>query len=199
MPQIHAVFVFFLLTLGCSVVATAFVGCGRPTSPTPAPTAEVGPLPEKPLTKSEVKKLVEKIGRATLSGDMETVIDLTYPALIDLIGGRKKMVAVMERITEDMKANGLTFSTYDVGEPGNFQSEGGNTFTVVPTKLEITSADTRIVTDNFLLGISPNGGRSWTFIEGGGLKDKKAVEKVLPKLPVGLRLPPVNEPKLLPK
>ena len=188
-----------LLTLGCSVAAFAFVGCSRPTPPTPASASPSAPLPDKPLTKSEVKQLVEKIGRATLAGDMDTVIDSTYPAIIDAIGGRKKMVVTMEKIAKDMKANGLAFASYDVGEPGDFQTEGGNTFTVVPSKLEITGADTKMVIDSFLLGISPNGGRSWTFIDGGGLKDKKVADKVLPKLPAGLRLPQVNEPKLMPK
>ena len=189
---------FFLLISGCSVAATS-VGCGRTTPPALASASQTVTLPEKPLTKSEVKQLVEKIGQATLSGDMDTVIDLTYTPIIDAIGGRKKMVAVMEKIAKDMNANGLAFESYTVGEPGDFHNEGGNTYSIVPTKLAITSADSRIVTNNFLLGISSNGGRSWTFIEGSGLKDKKVVAKVLPKLPATLQLPEFREPTIVEK
>lgn len=183
----------------CPVVAIAVVGCGRATPPTLAAVKEAAPIPDQPLAKSELKKLVEEIGRATLAGDMDTVIDMTYPAVTDAIGGRRKALAVMEKLTKDMKANGLAFASYDAGEPGEFQTEGDNTFSIVPTRLEISGVDVRIVTNNYVLGISRNGGRSWTFIEGSGLKDKKAAAKVLPKLPATLRLPEFKEPTILDK
>ena len=55
----------------------------------------------------------------------------------------------------------------------------------------------RILAKTYLLGISPDGGKSWTFLDGTGLQSKEVREKVLPTMPAKLKLPELSPPQII--
>src|SRR5205085_2945252 len=94
-----------------------------------------------------------------------------------------------EKAMKQMSDQGFSLKSYWIGEPGEFFTEANNTFVVVPTKLEMTVPGGRMMNKSYLLGISPDGGKMWTFVDGAGLHDQASRDKVLPKLPAKLVLP----------
>jgi hypothetical protein len=83
-----------------------------------------------------------------------------------------------------------------VVRPGEFLTEGDYTFVVVPTKLDMTIPCGKAVAKSYLLGISPDGGKTWKFVDGSGMENKEFREKGLPKLPAKLKLPVKEMPEI---
>jgi len=165
------------------VVAAAVVAAGA------APAAEP--------SKAEVKKLAIAMGDAMKTNDVGTILDHTYPALVEQMGGRKKALKTLKSMLKVMKARGIEFKKYELGDPEEFVTEGDNTFIVVSSVLEMASPMGTIRGRSFLLGISGDGGKTWKFADGAGVNRNGEADKVLPKLPAKLKLPPDSKPELV--
>jgi hypothetical protein len=144
-----------------------------------------------------VKQKAVEVGQAFLKGDYAKVADLTYPKIVEALGGREKMITATEAAVKRLRAQGITFKSYAVKEPSEFLTEGTNTFTVVPTVIEMTIPGGRSISRSFLLGVSPDSGKTWTFADGTGLQSQPDREKLLPKLPAALKLPAEQEPEVI--
>lgn len=143
------------------------------------------------------KRQANEVGVAVKSGDFGKVVDLTYPKVIEVIGGRERMTTLMEAGLKQMKEQGFAFRSYRIAEPSEILTEGENTFIVVPTTVEMTVPGGKAVARSYLLGISVDRGKTWKFVDGSGLKDANARDKVLPKLPAGLKLPEFQKPEMI--
>jgi hypothetical protein len=144
--------------------------------------AKAGPKPD------EVKKLAQELAKAVVKQDYAGVIDLTHPAIVKEMGSRMKAIELIELM---MKGAGFSYKEMKVGDPGEFHSQGANTFVVIPIKLEVNSPRGLLRGDSYLLGISPDDGKTWTFVEGYSMEK---AEKLLPKLPEKLKLPDLKKP-----
>jgi hypothetical protein len=149
-------------------------------------------------TKSAVvKQKAQEVGQAVVKEDHAKLVDLTYPKLVELMGGREKMIAILESGSKAMKEKGFALRSVTVAEPGEFLTEGENTFVVVPTTLEIKAPGGKILGKSYLLGISSDQGKTWKFIDGNGLANKEKRAKVLPTLPAKLKLPEQQQPEFV--
>lgn len=146
-------------------------------------------LADEPARATVVKKLAEDIGDATLKEDFAKVIDHTLDTLVKELGGREKAIKAASAMFKQMKAEGLKMKAFKVGEPGDLLGEGSHTFVVVPTTLELAVPGGNVIGKSYLLGISPDMGKTWRFADGSGLDDKDFRDRVLPKLPAKLKLP----------
>ena len=145
-------------------------------------------------SKATVRKLAQEVGDATVKQDYAKVIDLTYDAAVKQLGGREKAIQFTQKSMALATTMGIVLKDFKVGEPGQFYFEGGNTFVVVPTTSELASGSNIIHQQSYLLGISPDGGKTWKFVGGTGLAKKEQREKILPKLPANLKLPEQEKP-----
>jgi hypothetical protein len=144
-----------------------------------------------------VKQKAQEVGQAVLKGDYAKIADLTYPKVVEAMGGRDRMIAETEAAMKQMKERGITFRSQTIGDPSGFLTEGGNTFTVLPTTIEMTVPGGRAVSKSYLLGISADGGKAWTFADGSGLDTQEKRDKLLPKLPAKLKLPEKQKPEFI--
>jgi hypothetical protein len=166
---------------GCSVLVLACAGCRA----------------DEATTSASVKRVAQDLGAATVTGDYAKVIDLTHDSLVKMMGGREKAIAATAAAMNQMKASGFALTAYDVGDPGKLYSEGGSTFVVIPTSTHMTVPGGRVTARSYLLGISPDGGKTWRFVDGTGItKHKDKLDQLLPRLPADLRLPEVEKPEL---
>jgi hypothetical protein len=147
--------------------------------------------------RTAVRKIAKELGDATLKGDHAKVIDFTYDGIVKELGGRAKAIQTTNGIMKTLKTQGITFKTFEAGEPGEFHTEGGNTFVLVPTTVEMTIPNGKMIAKSYLLGISADGGKTWKFADGAGLAQKEQRDKVLPKLPNSLVLPEKQEPMVI--
>lgn len=170
--------------LGLMLVAAGLVG-----------VAQGDDAAETALIKKRALSVVESIQK----GNFALLADLTYPKVVEMNGGKEKMVERVTRQMEAMKAQGLTITSVKVGEPGKRASKGKNTFVVVPSTTEVSTPAARLVAKSYLLGISPDNGKTWTFIDGSGLATKERRDLILPELPDGFQLPDPQKPEITKK
>lgn len=144
-----------------------------------------------------VKDKVQQIAEATLKEDYEVVVDLTYPRVVEILGGRQKMIETIKTLMGQMKSEGLSLQSAKVGEPGDFYSAEGNTFVLVPVDMIMKIPDGKVVGKSFQLGISSDGMKTWKFIGSETFHDNKALFKQLRiKLPSDMKIPEEQEPEV---
>jgi hypothetical protein len=152
---------------------------------------------EKDPKLAAVKKKAQEIGEALKKQDYAKVVDLTYPKAIELMGGREKAISAIEAEMRQLKETGLSLVSLKIGEPAELLAEGKNTFAILPTTTEMSATGGKILIASYFLGISPDEGKTWTFIDGNGLSTAEKRKQVLPKLPEELELPEPQEPRFI--
>jgi hypothetical protein len=141
-------------------------------------------------TQQLVKKKVEDINEALVKGNYATIVDLTHESLIKKLGGREKAIAEITKAMDDIKAKGATFRVVQVDLPKDFATVGDKMFVVVPFSLEIKLMGQKITTKSYLVGVSTDKGKTWTFI--GADAGEAEIREHFPDLPASLKLPKVD-------
>lgn len=148
---------------------------------------------DKPETVAERK--ANEVAQATVKSDFDKIADLTYPKVVEEMGGREKMIAAMKTGFKDMKARGFEFSSAKVEDASRLVAGGSDVYTIVPFTLEMKVPGGRATMKSYLLGISANKGKTWTFVDGAGIgNDDRKAKKLLPNLPTELKLPKKEKP-----
>ncbi len=159
--------------------------------------AVAGPMwADEKVDTSKVRDLADAVGKAVLDNDYAKVADLTYPKIVEVMGGKEKMVEKTGEVMAGLKAQGLAFTKYTVGKPGGPVIDGKTAYVVVPTTILLTGPQTKIESESYLLGVSTDGGKTWTFADGAGLSNPVLRDKVFPSLPAALKLPEKKAPKI---
>jgi hypothetical protein len=163
------------------------IGCNS----TPQPQGQASTRSENyPSLTARTKELEEAISRK----DYTKMVDLTYPKLVDLLGGREKMLAEMSNQMKSMEAEGVELLSTVPSPPTQFVHESNGIYAVVPVTTKIKAKDGMFQTEGSLIAISNDGGTSWTFIDATG-KDQTELKKLLPhldKLNLPAEKPPVK-------
>jgi hypothetical protein len=142
--------------------------------------------------KKRVKADVEEMNKAILKEDFGKIADLTHPKIVEMVGGRQKMISLMESGFKDMKANGVSFLSTKVEESSDPVMGGSDLFIVVPFILEMKAPGGKLRGKSFVIGMSSDKGQSWKYINGD--VDIKKVKELFPNLPEKLKIPEKQKP-----
>ena len=178
MKRLASVVAVNLLLLGASVFA-------QQPEVTTAKTREA----------AAIKAEAESSSRAFMSGDYGKVIDLTYPKVIELGGGREKVLGAMEAELKEMRDLGMKIVSFKVGEPEPSVRAGSKLVAVVPTALKMESSEYIIEQKSFWLAVSADEGKTWRFLSGAVL-DANALKFLLPEAVDKIKLPAVSQPSM---
>lgn len=139
----------------------------------------------------QLKTQAEECSRAFVEGDFERLVDYTHPKVVEMAGGREKMVEFVRKDVAEMKAEGFEPLSFAPGEPSQVLKDGAQTYVVVPAKLRMRTPGTVYVSESFLIGVSADGGKTWKFISGsnGG---RESLKLILPEAAAKLDLPPAR-------
>src|SRR5262252_1873364 len=153
----------------------------------------------KPLTASSAAEndpnlavRAKELGDALGRKDYEKVVDLTYSKVIEIGGGREKLLAAMTSELKSMQAEGVEIISSNPSSPTQFYHDGTGIFAVVPMTSKFKARDGTFQLEGSLIAISTDGGTNWTFVDATG-KEQTELKKVLPNLDK-LHLPPEKEP-----
>jgi len=152
----------------------------------------------------QIRKAAAENSAAYSSGNYARLVDLTYPKLVQMIGGRDQMIEMLRSGTEEMKAHGSAILGVEVSEPKKVVTVGDKQFAIVPEIVRIQIEAGTLRSNGFLIAISEDRGETWKFIDGAGLhrtpgKERQTLEEVVPGFPSQLSLPPWEPPVLEPK
>lgn len=142
---------------------------------------------------SHVRELAEQWGQSMVRRDYARVADLTWRGTIEKAGGREALIEGMREIVKMLDDQGTKFVSCETLEPANLISEGDYSFAAVPTRGWFQTAKGRLVGESFAIGISTDGGKTWTFIDGASLSTPAEREAFVPKIPATLVIPPFKK------
>lgn len=135
--------------------------------------------------------------KAVIDAKYETVVDLTHPTFVEVLGGREKMIETMEKGLARMKSMGITMKDSKADEPEKVYEAGEALYCLVPTTNKIEIPQGTLTSKSFLLGHSKDKGVNWTFIDGAPGAEK--IRELFPDIPADLKLPERTQPTLEPK
>ena len=141
----------------------------------------------------QVRKQAQVMVDATLKGNYETVIKLTFEPALESIGGSEKALETVKKQMAQMKAGGMEIENFKLGEPEKIARTSEYEFVVIPTSTQITIPNADVTADSYLLGISADKGKTWLFVDGTALSPQP---KWLPTLPEKFELPKPTPPKI---
>ena len=135
-----------------------------------------------------IKAKAEETSNALVQGDYGKMADLTHPKLVEQVGGRAKMISMIELGMKEMKAQGIEFKSATVEAPSAVVKEGGHLFSVVPFTLKMSVPGGAMSQKSYLIASSADGGKQWHFVDGSGVDDEK-LKLMYGSVPLKLKLP----------
>ena len=174
------------------VLLSLTIACGKKEPQKPTTVATQSPA----ATVENYPTLVaqaQEVNDAFRRRDFARMIDLTYPKVIEDAGGRDKMVLGLTKEMKAMEAEGVFVLSSTADAPTQIIHVSGSIYAVLPTTLKVKAQDGVFQTESSMIGISSNGGATWTFIDAGG-KDQKELRSILPDAVDKLNLPPEKQP-----
>ena len=141
------------------------------------------------------KSGADEISTAMVDGKFDRVIALTYPKLVDAMGGKDAALDATKKQMSAMKDQGVKIVSCEADDPGEVISGGGKDYCVVPTEMVLKTPKAKVTVKSYFLAISSDKGKSWTYIDGSGLTDEMKGH-VLPDLPSTVKLPAKQEPSV---
>lgn len=139
--------------------------------------------------KSLALKDAKTTSKATLAMDFETVIKHTYPAVIDVMGGKENAITLIKTTFETMKTQGFVFERADVKRISDIIKEQGEYRCYVENYNQMKMNDMLIKSKSYLLGIYNEDAKIWYFLEAKQLKNQQMMDVVLPNFETALVIP----------
>lgn len=149
--------------------------------------------------KIDVSKAVDQaklVAKAVLEGDYAKVADSTHPKVVEIMGGREKMIETTKTIMKSLKDQGISINSHVVGKAETPVIDGKSAYLVIPTTMVLKTEGMKVTVESYLLGMSTDGGKTWLFVDGSGMDNPMVKDKVFPKLPDGLKLPAKKDPTI---
>ncbi len=126
---------------------------------------------------------------ATLNFDFKTVLEHTYPSVVELMGGEEKALELLKSTFEGMSSQGFIFEKADIINLSEIVFEQNQYRCYVEGYNQIKMPGMRIKSKSYLLGIYDNKHEKWWFIEAKQLKNAALIDQVLPDFNTNLKIP----------
>jgi hypothetical protein len=153
-----------------------------------------GQTDEKPALKA-LHLQAKAAAKATLAGDFEKLADLTFPKVVEAVGGKAKFIEAGNAFMQVLESKGWKFTDYKLDAPAETVGTDDHLFGLVKATLYMSLPQGKLTQETYLLGISTDKGKTWKFVDGAGMADPKA-KKLLPTLPKSLQLPKLEPPQI---
>jgi len=149
----------------------------------------LGEPPVPPAALQAAKKSAAKMQEAARRGDWAKVLEYTYPTLVERMGGKEKALAFMKK-----QAGGIKLRSVKLGEPTQAARVGDKTIQVtLPTQVRMAGPISEAEIESTLLGVSRDGGKTWTFVD---VQNPEQVRAVVPDVSPELKLVSRGKPKM---
>ena len=92
---------------------------------------------EDKVDTSKVEELARAVGKAVLDGDYAKVADFSHPKIVEVMGGKDKMIEQTKAVMDAVKAQGFAIKEYTVGKPADPVVDGKTAYVNDPSALRI--------------------------------------------------------------
>ncbi len=150
------------------------------------PAAATEPVQARALEAAQAT--ATRMQEAVKKHDWETLVGLTHARVVELMGGKKKMLAFLRERGAEMKLVAAS-----VGKPTQaIRGPRGGLQVLLPMTVRFAVPDGEAEIDSQLLGVSGDDGRTWTYVD---VKEPAQLRQLLPDLAPELRLQERGKPR----
>ena len=142
------------------------------------------------------KTQANQLNDAILAGDYEKAADLTYPKLVQLIGGRAKYLEVLKSSMNEMQSGSFQIMSTVAGEARDVIEVGADVYAILPTTMKIKVPEGVLVGESAMIGVSKDRGEHWTFIDVGSGLNEQQLKTLFPAVAGRLKVPEQKRPVL---
>lgn len=143
----------------------------------------------------EIRAAAEKMSDAMTNKDYAMLAEYTLPLIVDMMGGKEKMVEILEQSEMEMKNQGISFGSVTTGSPVDIKEINGKIYALVPQTVTIKVPEGTLIQESHLIAISDQG--RWYFIDTSPLDNDETVAQVLPDLAGKMKIPAKQPPTLI--
>jgi hypothetical protein len=138
------------------------------------------------------------LGEATRNTDVETLVSMMYPPMVEMAGGRKKLASATTASMAQMNAGDMRIEKIEFASPTPTYLDGRRSICFVPRDMVVSIKDIRVLAAGYLMAIwDPNGPRRWTYLDSDGFqRNPTLMRQLFPGLPEGVKPPPVYNERL---
>jgi hypothetical protein len=117
-------------------------------------------------SKARLKSQAEEISQTLTNGNYDRLADLTHPKVLEMTGGREKMISVSKEMMDASKKQGIEILSAEVGEPKEAVPVGNELFATVPFAVVLKMPNGKVKQESTVVGISTDNGANWKFVNG---------------------------------
>lgn len=143
--------------------------------------------------RAALKKSAQTMVQLFSKENFEEYVKYVHPKIIQMLGGKEKMIEGLKISLNQMKNEGFTFKSISVGNPSKIISTQGELQSVLPQTIEMNNADGVLKTISYLIAISKDDGKSWHYIDTSD-KNLEQIKRVFTTLSDDLIIPPRSQP-----
>ncbi|HEX3009057.1 MAG TPA: hypothetical protein VHO90_15745, partial [Bacteroidales bacterium] len=129
------------------------------------------------------------------SKDYDRFIAYTYPKLIEIAGGKEKMLIELEKGLDKLKEQGISIDTVMFSKPNSIIEINGELQTTLVETLIMTIPQGKMASKSSLVCISTDRGATWFFVEASS-KDLKEMQAMFPNLSNDLVIEKMGKPRV---
>ncbi|MBX2827509.1 MAG: hypothetical protein KTR22_05070 [Flavobacteriaceae bacterium] len=137
------------------------------------------------------------MGKAFISQEYKSLAEYTYPLVVEMVGGKDGMIAILGDTMGKMKEQGLEFSKIEFGKPSQVHPAGDELHCLLLQTLHLKTPNGTVISNSYLLGISQNQGKKWYFLDVADLTNETVYE-MFPEYNSELVIPAKQEPQFIP-
>jgi hypothetical protein len=166
-------------------------GCGRSNNPATGSSSSA----EKRYP--SLKTQADQFNQASLTADDDKLVELTYPKLIELVGGREEFLANADAIRSEMESQQLRVLSATAEDPKDIIEVNNQIYAIVPVRMRMKAPEGVLVGRSFMIGVSEDRGEKWKFVSAGsGQLDAEQLKLLFPAAAEKLHIPEDEEPTL---
>jgi len=132
----------------------------------------------------------ERCAQAFASGDADNVASFMPVPIVEKLGGSEQVGTMVKSSVQMLERMGMTLRSVAVGNVTDLKESHSQHFAVVPEYIDYATATGTSRIESFLLGISDDGGRTWKFVDGAGIRSNPGLlREIFPNFPDDLKIP----------
>jgi hypothetical protein len=167
-------------------------GCGRQNT-----TSTGGSTSSSEKRFPNLTVQADQFNQASLTADDDRLVELTYPKLIELMGGREEFLANADAIRAEMESQQLRVLSATAEDPRDIFEVNNQIYAIVPVRMRMRAPEGVLVGRSFMVGVSEDRGANWKFVSAGsGQLDSEQLKLLFPAAAEKLQIPEDEEPTL---
>ncbi len=112
-----------------------------------------------------IKSQAEKMVTAFKDENYNSLLDYTYPKILEIAGGKEVLESMVKQMMDDMKADGVFVDSATVGEPGAVFEAGTELHSTITQTVYMKYTGGRMISESTLLAVSMDAGSNWYFLD----------------------------------